>query len=228
MNSHNQTSHSLGPSRRTALAGGLAIAVAAVGLRIPRAGAATPGKQRWTRSRSANGWPVLDSFETVTVEGSGVVVPLAGGVPATILTHLARRFHYEIDTLRDGDLRGGTTDRSVLVAEQSNYLSGTALEVRPGSYPVGQRGNLFPNELVVIEDMLAECEGVVGWGGDLSVPMEGHFQIDLPPTDARVRRLAERFGYIDTIDSPRGAGAVDAFDPARRAKARKFRQQGGR
>jgi hypothetical protein len=227
MNSHSQTSHGLGPTRRTVLAGGLVIA-AAMGLRIPRAGAATPGTQRWTRPRSANGWPVLDSFEAVTVEGSGVTVPLAGGVATTILTHLARRYHYEIDTLRDGELHGGTTDRSVQVAEQSNYLSGTALGIRPGSYPVGQRGNLFPNELAVIEDMLAECEGVVRWGGDLPVPMEGHFQIDLPPTDARVRRLAERFGYIDTLNSAQGAGAVDAFNPARRARARKFRQQGGR
>jgi hypothetical protein len=114
------------------------------------------------------------------------------------------------------------------VAEQSNYLSGTALGIRPGSYPVGQRGNLFPKELIVIEDMVAECEGVVRWGGDLSVPMEGHFQIDLPPTEARVRRLAERFGYLDAFDSPYGAGAIDAFDRGRLARARKFRQRGGR
>jgi hypothetical protein len=58
--------------------------------------------------------------------------------------------------------------------------------------------------------------------------MEGYFQIDLPPSDVRVRRLAERFGYIDAFDSPHGAGAVDAFNPARRGRARKFRQRGGR
>ena len=65
-------------------------------------------------------------------------------------------------------------------------------------------------------------------GGDLSVPMEGHFQLDLPPTDARVRSLAERFGYIDTVDSPHGAGAIDASDPARRARAHRFRRPGER
>ena len=85
---------------------------------------------------------------------------------------------------------------------------------------------MFPKERIVIDDIIAECAGVVLWGGELPVPMEGHFQIDLPPTDPRVRSLATRFGYTDTLDSATGPGSIDAFAPARRARARKYRQRG--
>jgi hypothetical protein len=80
----------------------------------------------------------------------------------------------------------------------------------------------------VVDDIVAECEGVVRWGGTLTVPMEGHFQIDLPPADTRVGELAARFGYVDSLDSSRGAGAIDASDPARRARAKQFRRKHGR
>jgi hypothetical protein len=227
------TSHIAAPTRRTVLAGGAALAVA-WGLRAPRARAAdaptpTPGElQRWSQASSANGWPVLTGFQSVDVQGAAVTVPLAAGAAAAVLVHLARRFHYEIDSLRPGDVVGGTSDRNVRVAAQSNYLSGTAIGIRPGTYPLGQSGNLFPAQLVVVRDMVAECDGVVGWGGDLAEPMEGHFQLVLPPTDVRVRRLAERFGFTDTLDSAQGAGAVDATDPARRAQARSYARTGRR
>jgi hypothetical protein len=167
------TSHSTGPSRRTVLAGGLAISGAALLGPAGRAQAANPVDRRWTNARSQNGWPVLDSFTSVPIEGSALSVPLAGGAAATILTHVARRYHYEVHALHRGDLAGGTSSRTIRASEQSNYLSGTAISVLPGHYPIGQHGNLFPKELVVIEDMITECDGVVKWGGDLKTPMEG-------------------------------------------------------
>lgn len=222
-------SHLHAPTRRTVLTGGLLIAAAAL-VRSPRAEAAAQqehGSGR-TEGRSSNGWPVLDSFTDADVQGSGLSVPLAGGAVATILTHVARRFHYEIDSLRRGDLVGGTTALELKAPEQSNYLSGTAIGIRPGFYPVGAIGNLFSNQHVVIDDIVAECNGVLRWGGTLSVPMEGHFQIDLPPADVRVRELASTFGYVDALDSSRGAGAIDASDPTRRARAKQYRRKHGR
>ena len=220
------THHHHMPSRRTVLAGGLGAIGAALLARASRADADAPAStaRHTATMTSDNGWPELTSFTMADVQGSGLAIPLAPGAAATILTHVARRFHYEIGSLRPGDLVGGRAVGPVQVPEQSNYFSGTALGIRPGSYPVGQSGNLFAKQLVVIDDIVAECEGVVRWGGTLPVPMEGHFQIDLPPTDDRVQQLALQFGYVDALDSSRGAGAIDATDPARRARAKKFRR----
>lgn len=220
----NQSSSRIRPTRRTVLAGGLgASALAALPAAATAAG--LQGPQQWSGSTSANGWAITSSFETVVIEGTGTSVPLRSGAPAVILAHLARRFHYEIDELREGDLFGGSTDRRVGIPEQSNHLSGTALAIRRGSFPAGQRGNLFPDQLVVVRDMVAECEGVVRWGGDLSVPLESHFLIDLPSGDRRVAQLAARFGRVDAFDGAQGAGAIDAFTPARRASAARFQHQ---
>lgn len=206
------------------------IGAAVLGRSTRAAADSTSSADRWQANdaRSLNGWPITTSFPMADVQGSGIGVPLALGAPAVILTHIARRFHYEIDGLRAGDLVGGLPVGPVHIAEQSNYFSGTALGIRPGSYPVGQTGNLFDNQLVVIDDMVAECNGVVRWGGALPLPMEGHFQIDLPPTDIRIRDLARKFGYHDALDSSRGAGAIDAFDPVRRTRVRKFQRHHAR
>jgi hypothetical protein len=217
------------PSRRTVLAAGVLVVGAAGVARMPRAWAAAPEPWTdggvWRDPRSGNGWHVLDDFAHVEVEGSGLRIALAGGPASSILTHVARRWHYEIDSLRAGDLVGGTPVGAVTVPEQSNYFSGTAVGIRPGYYPVGQSGNLFAAEHRVVDDIVAECAGVVRWGGTLTVPMEGHFQIDLPPDDSRVRALATRFGLTDSIDSSLSAGTIDASDPARRKHAKAFRRQ---
>ncbi|MBO2464141.1 hypothetical protein [Actinomadura violacea] len=59
---------------------------------------------------------------------------------------------------------------------ESNYLSGTAIAVRPDLYPTGSAGNLLGYELLIVRDVLAECGGVVRWGGDdPKQPKEGPF-----------------------------------------------------
>jgi len=94
------------------------------------------------------------------VQGSDVTVTLLPGPAATILLYVARRFHYEIDTLRPADLTAGS--------------SGTVLEIRPGWYPPGARNGFLPHQLTVLRDILAECDGLVRWGGDAAgSPREG-------------------------------------------------------
>lgn len=73
---------------------------------------------------------------------------------------------------------------------------------------------------MVVRDILADCEGVVRWGGDEEVPKESHFQIDVGPTDARLKAVAAKVG--GWADSPGlGAGTGDAFDPDRRRATRR-------
>ncbi|MFJ8440060.1 hypothetical protein [Kitasatospora griseola] len=65
---------------------------------------------------------------------------------------------------------------------ESNQSSGTAVQIRPGSYPSGVRGGFYPLEVLTIRDILADCEGVVRWGGDDRVPDESLFYVDVAPT----------------------------------------------
>jgi hypothetical protein len=95
--------------------------------------AAAPKHPRWLGRTSQNGWPVVDATKvaTVKVEGSNAGMALLPGDVATVLLHVARRFHYEVDALASGDVHGHTTIRTVAAAYESNYLSGTALAIRP-------------------------------------------------------------------------------------------------
>jgi hypothetical protein len=199
----------------------------------PRAAAGATGGH-WSGGRSANGWAVKDGaggsdgIAVHRVEGSNASVALLAGDVATVLLHVTRRFHYEIRTLKAGDVHGHTTDRSVRADQESNYLSGTAVALCPDLYPAGARGGLFPHEIAVVRDILAECEAVVRWGGDdPDVPKEGHFQIDVRPGDAALRKLADTIEKWNRTPG-KGAGATNAFTPQRlrAAKAMRTRQRG--
>ena len=210
----------------TALAGATALGglgsapAAAAGRAGTRAGSVRASA--WTRSRSANGWEVLDEATLYGIEGSGRSVRLAGADAATILLHVARRFHYEIDQLRKDDVRGHRTSRAVEQPYESNYLSGTAIEIREPAYPLGARAGFYPQELVVIRDILAELDGVVAWGGDFSVPKESHFEIALKPGHPKVKGTARKIAAWNAGPGGQGAGAVDAFDAGRQKRARAF------
>jgi hypothetical protein len=176
----------------------------------------------WTKDSTGNGWPLLEEAESFTIEGSDQEVRLAGGDAAVVLLHVARRFHYEIDRLRGGDVHGWVGERRIEAEYESNYLSGTAIAIRPLSYPVGARNGLYPNELVVVRDILAELDGVVVWGGDFTPAKESHFEIGVKPGHPRLKGVARKILGWEEGPGDQGAGATDAFDPERRGKARSF------
>ncbi|GAB2791257.1 hypothetical protein [Amycolatopsis magusensis] len=175
----------------------------------------------WSGPVSANGWPILTRAGVFAIEGSNHTVALAEGDAATILAHVARRFHYEIDSLRDGDLVGFAPDRPVTQPYESNYLSGTAIAIRTVCYPLGARGGLYPWEETVVRDILAELGGAVSWGGDEQTPMESHFQLACAPGHPVLQAAAQRIrGGQATL------GAIDAFAPDRLEAAQKYRLHG--
>ncbi|ASU84949.1 hypothetical protein CDO52_21065 [Nocardiopsis gilva YIM 90087] len=156
-------------------------------------------KQREIRTGrpSANGW----EMENATDKGGSVwtrpvpatefdIATRIGEVEA-VLVHVVQRFHYEIDTLRAGDVIGWQDPNQVNTKlPESNQASGTAVAIRPGSYPPGVRGGFFPHEKIVVRDILAELGGVVRWGGDDTKPYEALFYIDVPPDDHRLANIA--------------------------------------
>ncbi|MCE7004045.1 hypothetical protein LWC34_14565 [Kibdelosporangium philippinense] len=203
------------PASRRLFLGSTVGAIALAGFTATDA-AAAPG------STSANGWPILTTATEFRIEGSNQAVRLADTDAATILVHVARRFHYEIDTLRDGDVVGFAPGRPVTQPFESNYLSGTAMTIRSVCYPLGAHGGFYPWEQTVIRDILAELGGAVSWGGDERTPKESHFQIAKPPGDPAIRAAAQRIRGWNDAPGGHGAGAVDAFDANRVQAARQF------
>ncbi|WP_216212405.1 hypothetical protein [Amycolatopsis aidingensis] len=204
-------------SRRRLLAAGAGVAGSAVilaagglagtAVAAPRRSAAEPRPTRWTRATSANGWPILDAVSHWRIEGSDVDVPVQDAA-APLLLYVARRFHYEIDELRTGEVLGHTTDRAVIAEYESDYLSGSAIAIRPKAYPAGVGGGLFPQELAVVRDILTDLEGVVGWGGDEDLPKESHFHIATGPDDPALNRVTDKMRYWNTTPG-KGAGAAE-------------------
>ncbi|MBQ1092864.1 M15 family metallopeptidase [Streptomyces sp. B93] len=204
-----------------------ALSLTTVGEAAAAPASAPAAGRSWTKDRSANGWEVLATATSFRIEGSGYRVQLAEGDAATVLLHVARRFNYEIDQLRSGDVHGWSDDREVAADYESNHLSGTAVAIRPLAYPVGSRGNLYPNELVVVRDILTEMDGVVVWGGDFATPKESHFEIAVPPGHPRLKGVARKIRGWEAGPGNEGAGAVDAFDAKRRSAARAFQRRTG-
>ncbi|MDX3458783.1 hypothetical protein PV396_43870 [Streptomyces sp. ME02-8801-2C] len=219
-------------TRRGVLAAGAATAVAAW---IAHAGpaAAAPGavsngrSDAWTRDRSVNGWPIApDAVSTHLMEGSTASVDLRDGAVATVLLHVARRWHYEIaplDTGQGGGISGHTTNRTVAADYESNYLSGTALCLHPAAYPLGGSEELWPHHERIVRDILLDCEGTVVWGGDLDPVKLSHFHIAAGPDVEALAHVAERLSLRPGVERTRGAGAVrDPAHPSRRVKARRL------
>ncbi|WP_037680980.1 M15 family metallopeptidase [Streptomyces griseus] len=182
--------------------------------------AGSPGSAGQAGRTSANGWPIPTappdadgSVWTCPVPGTGFGIEVAIGDVEAILVHVVRRFHYEVETLRAGDVTGYRSPATTKGYE-TNHASGTAIDIRPDAYPPGAKGGFFAPQLAVIRAILADTEGVVTWGGDFPHPDESHFQIDVPPTSPKVKQVADR---IRTWNTTPGRGAGVTQDPRNRS-----------
>ncbi|MEU4208540.1 hypothetical protein AB0F13_00825 [Streptomyces sp. NPDC026206] len=180
-----------------------------------------------TGKLSVNGWEMekvadnrgnIYTRPTPGVPLDGVAVRM--GDVETVLIHLVRRFHYEVDELRKGDVIGWRSPITVQKRlPESNQASGTAVQIRPGHYPAGAQGGFFPQQQIAIRDILAELDGIVRWGGDDRKVNEALFYIDVKPSDGRLSKVAGRIrGWKD--EPGQGAGApVDLMSRMRRESA---------
>ncbi|MFG1992178.1 hypothetical protein ACGFJ7_19580 [Actinoplanes sp. NPDC048988] len=212
---------SLRISRRVVLRTGAAAVVAGAALPTAAARAQAPSKPR--RETSANGWPIQATKDvdsqvwTRTVSGTGLSVPVSIGDAETILLHVVRRFHYEIEQIPSIDLTGWQPAAEVAKGRpESNLASGSAVRIRPGSRA---KGGFFPLQELVLRDILADCEGVVRWGGDDEQVDESLFYIALGPRHKRVRTLADRFRGFERKPGAGAGVSVDFLAKPRRSRA---------
>ncbi|MEU7483977.1 twin-arginine translocation signal domain-containing protein [Streptomyces sp. NPDC042319] len=186
------------------------------------ASAASKGKTKKIPT-SANGWPIEREANHVStvwsrpVAGTGLDVEVRIGDVEAILVHVIRRFHYEVQEIPRVDLAGWREIGKLRASlPESNLASGTAVQIRPGA---SAKGGFFPAQEMVLRDILADCEGVVRWGGDDTEVNESLFYIDRGPNDEQVRKLADKLRAGEATPGE-GAGVnVDVRTPSRRNRA---------
>lgn len=206
-----------------AIGAGTAVAsVVPTGVASAAPTAAEPKKQ----PTSANGWGIEDQTDHVStvwtrsVSGTGLEVALRIGDAEAVLVHVIRRFHYEVERIGAIDLAGwrklGRTSRK---KPESNLSSGTAVRIHPGA---GAKGSYFPQQVLTIRDILADCEGMVRWGGDDADVDESLYYVAVGPDSEDLPRVARKIrGWNDTPGA--GAGViVDPSLPSRRRRAARY------
>jgi hypothetical protein len=115
----------------------------------------------------------------------GVSFPggVRSGDVATVLSHVANRFHVAVESLEAGSCWGHNY-RAVRgqVSGYSNHASGTAIDFNAPKHPIGVPNTFTPAQRAAIHAILAECGGAVRWGGDYSGRVdEMHFEINGGP-----------------------------------------------
>lgn len=140
---------------------------------------------------SQNGWKANDRslIKSYSLPGGGKIAVRKGDV-ATILVYVAKRFDSEVEPLKwpgnwgyaERPIRGSRTT--------SNHASGTAIDLNAPRHPLGKRGTFSKKQVRAIKKILADCGGVIRWGGNyVSRADEMHFEINAG--SAAVRRVAQ-------------------------------------
>lgn len=184
----------------TPLAATVALCSPTPAFAAPETGQGSTERGPWAQGASINGWPVITNAETYPVEGSNQNLRLANPLVAALLVHVARRYHYEIHQLSDGDLTSHITDRNVSQDFESTYLSGTAISIQVEQHPYGMSETFFPRQLRVIKDILGELDGTVVWGGNFTIPAPAHFHLIEPPQSLKLERVAIGLGFKSAPD----------------------------
>ena len=150
---------------------------------------------------SYNGWPVGTPASAIgvasyTIPGTSLSIQVKSGDVATVLTHLAARFHAEVENLRAGQVGGYSYRRNVNnPSVWSNHASGTAIDLNWNLHPNGSQGTFTSGQVAALRNVLSFFGGVIFWGGDYRGTIdEMHFEINVPPGNATLASVAARIG----------------------------------
>jgi hypothetical protein len=145
---------------------------------------------------SQNGWPASTDPAAIgvrafTVPGSSVSLKVKAGDVSTVLLYVASRFHDEVEPLKQSTSAGYSYRTIGSSGVLSNHASGTAVDLNWGDHPQGRTGTFTAAQEAVIRDILLATGGVVRWGGDYRTTVdEMHFEINVPPGDPSLARVA--------------------------------------
>jgi len=174
-------------SRRSAVCGAAAI-LAAAGFGVVAAAPALA-------ATSQNGWPAAKDtpLQKLTVGAASFAPGVRKGDVHTILGYVARRFNSEVEKLVK-DTCWGFAYRDISGStDLSNHASGTAIDCNAPQHPLGKAGTFSAAQVKAIHKIIADCNGVVRWGGDYNGRKdEMHFEINVPPGNAKIAALVKK------------------------------------
>jgi hypothetical protein len=126
---------------------------------------------------SQNGWPASPALVVVPISAGGVRVTVAPAC-APLLEHVMQRFHATVEPLVDGWCWGFAYRTVIASSSVSNHSSGTAVDLNAPRHPLGAVGTFTASQVAAIRVLLAECSGLVRWGGDYTTRKdEMHFEV---------------------------------------------------
>ena len=199
------TDRSGGLGRRTLLrgAGGLLLAGGGLAAAAPSAVAAT----------SQNGWTAGYSnqipLSSLSVGAASFPAGVRSGDVYTVLRYVARRVDTEVEALYSPGCWGHNYREISGSTNLSNHSSGTAIDCNAPDHPLGASGTFTSAQVAAIRSILSACNGVVRWGGDSSGRKdEMHFEINVPPGDARLATLAAGLGGGGGTPAPPASWAL--------------------
>jgi hypothetical protein len=122
---------------------------------------------------SQNGYSANDRsiIRSALITGTDVKLAVRQGAAGDLLVYAATRWHREVEPLRGADgvldcwgyapraIRGSSTTLS-------NHASGTALDFRARTHPLGRAGTYTAAQVAAIRRILADCRHALRWGGD--------------------------------------------------------------
>jgi len=144
---------------------------------------------------SQNGWTVDKTGalqDRTAVHGVTFPNGVRRGDVATVLFYVAGRFHREVEPLHPGWCWGWFVKVIEGSTSISNHASGTAIDLNAPNHPIARSGTFSGAKVKAIRRILADCDGVVRWGGDYSGRKdEMHFEINKGA--AAVSLLCQKF-----------------------------------
>ena len=149
-----------------------------------------------------NGWS-LTSVPLATITAGGRSTQVRAGAVATILGHVARRFHAEVEPLVTfHGWRSVATNASVGGHPRSNHPSGTAFDANGYAHPYKAPVNFTAAQVAAIRRILAEVAPVVRWGGDFGAALRDGMHFEIVGSEAQVVAIAARLTPAPTAPAP--------------------------
>jgi hypothetical protein len=129
---------------------------------------------------SQNGWPIDPARASRNVPGTGVNLVVVDGPGGDILLYVATQFNQRVEGLDTSPPDDWGYAHRVIAGTStwSNHASATAIDLNATRHPQGRRGTFTAGQVQVIRQILAECQGLIRWGGDYSGTVdEMHWEI---------------------------------------------------
>ena len=139
-----------------------------------------------------NGWS-LTSVPLAAITAGGHSTQVRAGAVATVLEHVARRFHAEVEPLVTFyGWRSVATNAVVGGHPRSNHPSGTALDFNGYRHPYKAPVNFSAAQVAAIRRILAEVAPVVRWGGDFGAKLRDGMHFEIVGAAVQVATVAAR------------------------------------